>query len=233
MKKYRFIAALAITGALIATNPVSTFAADQQGSGTVEKLSPSHCTTIDIRTFRDLDIEALLKQYGFQLNSQSKPAAITAQPQKQPTASKTTKPTSNQAKPSPSRQTSYSLNQFEQQVVDLTNKERAKYGLPALKIDAKLSEMARAKSQDMHDQGYFDHNSPTYGSPFDMMKKYGIQYRTAGENIAMGHRTPQEVVTGWMNSEGHRKNILNKNFTHIGVGYVKDGNYWTQEFIGK
>ena len=92
--------------------------------------------------------------------------------------------------------------------------------------------MARTKSQDMRDKGYFSHTSPTYGSPFDMMKQFGISYRTAGENIAMGYSTPQAVVTGWMNSPGHRANILNGAFTEIGVGYVQSGGYWTQMFIG-
>lgn len=126
-----------------------------------------------------------------------------------------------------------SLNAFEQEVVELTNKERAKQGLKALSVDSKLSKSARAKSQDMKDKNYFSHTSPTYGSPFDQMKQFGITYKTAGENIAQGQRSPQEVVTAWMNSEGHRANILNKNYTHIGVGYVKSGNYWTQQFIGK
>ena len=84
----------------------------------------------------------------------------------------------------------------------------------------------------MHDKHYFDHNSPTYGSPFDMLTAFGVNYRAAGENIAMGYGTPQAVVDGWMNSPGHRANILNANFTQIGVGYVADGNYWTQLFIG-
>lgn len=125
------------------------------------------------------------------------------------------------------------LNQFEQQVFDLTNKERTKNGLPALKVDYELSKVAREKSRDMAANNYFDHNSPTYGSPFDMMKTYGINYRSAGENIAKGQRTPEEVVNAWMNSEGHRANILNGSFTHIGVGYVEQGNHWTQQFIGK
>ena len=82
-------------------------------------------------------------------------------------------------------------------------------------------------------KNYFDHTSPTYGSPFDMMKSFGISYNAAGENIAMGQTTPEQVVTSWMNSEGHRANILNGEFTHIGVGYVADGNVWTQQFIKK
>ncbi|HGH7180022.1 serine protease [Bacillus cereus] len=126
-----------------------------------------------------------------------------------------------------------SLSEFEQRVVELTNAERTKQGLPALKIDTELSKVARIKSEDMQKNNYFDHNSPTYGSPFDMMKKFGISYTSAGENIAQGQRTPEEVVQAWMNSAGHRANILNNGFTHIGVGYVENGNYWTQQFITK
>ena len=121
---------------------------------------------------------------------------------------------------------------FESEVVRLVNVERAKNGLSALTENWELSRVARYKSQDMHDRGYFSHTSPTYGSPFDMMKKFGISYRTAGENIAKGYATPQAVVNGWMNSEGHRANILNASFRQIGVGYVSSGNYWTQMFIG-
>ncbi|KGP74412.1 CAP domain-containing protein [Pontibacillus yanchengensis] len=125
------------------------------------------------------------------------------------------------------------LSQYEQKVVELTNEERTAQGLEPLKIDKQLSDVAEKKSEDMAQNNYFSHNSPTYGSPFDMMNQFGVDYRTAGENIAKGQRTPQEVVDAWMNSEGHRKNIMNENFTHIGVGFVEDGNHWTQQFIGK
>ncbi|RTQ96595.1 SafA/ExsA family spore coat assembly protein [Lysinibacillus telephonicus] len=121
----------------------------------------------------------------------------------------------------------------EQEVIRLVNVERANAGLPALKYDWELARVAEHKSQDMHDKKYFSHTSPTYGSPFTMMKNYGITYKSAGENIAQGQRTAQEVVNAWMNSAGHRANILNSNYTHIGVGYVADGNYWTQMFIQK
>ena len=125
-----------------------------------------------------------------------------------------------------------SVSAYEKKVVELVNAERAKYGLSALTLNAELSAVARAKSQDMKDKNYFSHTSPTYGSPFDMMKSFGIKYKTAGENIAYGYRTPEAVVNGWMNSEGHRANILNASFKEIGVGYVASGNYWTQMFIG-
>jgi uncharacterized YkwD family protein/spore coat assembly protein SafA len=121
----------------------------------------------------------------------------------------------------------------EQQVLNIVNQERAKQGLKPLTMDWELQRVARTKSQDMKAKGYFSHQSPTYGSPFDMMKQFGISYRTAGENIAMGQRTPQEVMQSWMNSSGHRANILKADFTHIGVGYEASGNYWTQMFIGK
>lgn len=127
---------------------------------------------------------------------------------------------------------SSSVRAYEQEVVRLVNVERAKYGLSALTEDWELSRVARYKSQDMRDKGYFSHTSPTYGSPFEMMKAFGISYRTAGENIAMGQSTPAAVVRAWMNSSGHRANILSQSFTKIGVGYVASGNYWTQMFIG-
>lgn len=142
-----------------------------------------------------------------------------------------TKP--NTGKEDQTASNSSALSAYEQQVVDLTNKERTSRGLKALKVDTELSKVARMKSQDMANKNYFSHTSPTYGSPFDMMKQFGITYKSAGENIAKGQRTPQEVVNAWMNSEGHRANILNSSFTHIGVGYVSNGNIWTQQFIGK
>ncbi len=121
---------------------------------------------------------------------------------------------------------------YEQEVIDLVNTIRVQNGLKKLTANWELSRVARYKSQDMKNKGYFSHTSPTYGSPFTMIKNFGISYRTAGENIAKGYRTPSEVVNGWMNSSGHRANILNASFTQIGVGYVADGNYWTQMFIG-
>ena len=122
---------------------------------------------------------------------------------------------------------------YEQEVIRLVNEIRAENGLKPLTYDWELSRVARYKSQDMKDNRYFSHTSPVYGSPFQMIKSFGLTYRTAGENIAKGYATPQAVVNGWMNSSGHRANILNASFTRIGVGYVASGNYWTQMFIGR
>lgn len=130
--------------------------------------------------------------------------------------------------------TATAINSLENEVIRLTNIERSKRGLPALKSNWQLSRCARYKSQDMINKNYFAHQSPTYGSPFDMIESFGIRMASGGENIAMGQRTPKEVVTAWMNSPGHRGNILSTAFTEIGVGCAKSKNgtyYWTQMFI--
>ena len=125
-----------------------------------------------------------------------------------------------------------SVTAFENEVIRLVNEARAANGLQPLTANWELSRVARYKSQDMADRGYFSHTSPTYGSPFQMIRAFGLSFRTAGENIAYGQRTPQAVMNGWMNSSGHRANILSASYTQIGVGYVADGHYWTQMFIG-
>lgn len=123
---------------------------------------------------------------------------------------------------------------LEDEVIRLCNIERTNRGLPALTKNWQLSRVARYKSQDMIDKNYFSHTSPTYGSPFTMMQDFGLHFSAAGENIAYGQRTAQEVVNAWMNSPGHRANILSASYTQIGVGAAKkaDGTlYWTQMFM--
>jgi uncharacterized YkwD family protein len=176
---------------------------------------------------------------------QQRPTAQAPTQQQRPTAQapaqqpKAAAPAPTQPKaaaPAPAgqqQQATGSISQFAQQVIDLTNVQRKQNGLPALQADTKLSGVAEKKSIDMQQKNYFSHTSPTYGSPFDMMRDFGVTYKSAGENIAQGQQTPQAVVQAWMNSEGHRKNILSPNFTHIGVGHEKTGNHWTQMFIGK
>lgn len=121
---------------------------------------------------------------------------------------------------------------YENEVIRLVNIERAKNGVAPLKANWQLSRVARLKCEDMRDKNYFSHTSPTYGSPFNMIKNFGFTYRTAGENIAKGQVTAVQVMNSWMNSPGHRQNILSPNYTEIGVGYAK-GSYWSQMFIGR
>jgi uncharacterized YkwD family protein/spore coat assembly protein SafA len=126
------------------------------------------------------------------------------------------------------------IKSLESEVVKLVNVERSKQGLQPLKENWQLSRVARYKSADMAAKNYFSHTSPTYGSPFRMMESFGIKYSSAGENIAYGQKTPQQVMTAWMNSPGHRSNIMSPSYTQIGVGYAtnKSGTpYWTQMFI--
>ena len=131
--------------------------------------------------------------------------------------------------------TTSQLTADEQEVFDLINSKRVANGLSALKIDDELQNVARIKAQDMVDKNYFSHNSPTYGSPFDMLKSFGISYKTAGENIA-GNSSNSAAVNAWMNSEGHRTNILNSSFNYTGIGVVsspKYGKIYVQMFMGK
>lgn len=155
-----------------------------------------------------------------------------------PVEKPSTPPTQQPSKPAPQQPSTNpgqnaSISAIEQAVLNLTNVERQKAGLQPLQIDAKLMNSARQKSTDMAKNNYFSHTSPTYGSPFDQMKANGISYRAAAENIAMGQRSAEEVVKAWMDSPGHRQNILTPSFTHIGIGYDANGHYWTQQFIQK
>ena len=193
---------------------------DSQGC-TNQACTKQQCNGQQCNTNQRSSLADLLKMLlGNRLNNNSGSTVPAEQPKQEvvkPEAPKTETPDS-------------AVLSYEEQIVVLVNKERAKEGLPALTLDKKLSDVARVKSQDMHDKKYFSHTSPTYGSPFEMMTQFGIAYKSAGENIAYGYATPEKVMQGWMNSQGHKDNIMNKSFTKIGVGYVADGNYWTQMF---
>ena len=127
-----------------------------------------------------------------------------------------------------------SLSSLEDEVISLVNAERTKRGLQPLAKNWELCRVARYKSQDMATRGYFAHNSPTYGSPFDMMEDFGLRFTAAAENIAYGQRAPSGGMNAWMNSAGHRSNILSGNVSEIGVGVAKRSDgvlFWTQMFI--
>lgn len=120
--------------------------------------------------------------------------------------------------------TSFSMSSNEKIIFDLLNKARTNAGLPKLSTDAKLFKVARLKAQDMVKNSYFSHSSPTYGSPFAMMKSYGIGYKVAGENIA-GNPSLQDAVTAWLNSPTHKQNILSNSYNYIGIGVEKSDTY--------
>ena len=128
---------------------------------------------------------------------------------------------------------------METQVLQLTNNERQKAGCGPLRTNSALARAAEDHAADMVDNHYFDHNSQDGRSPFDRMKTAGFKGGSMAENIAVGYSSAAAVVKGWMNSEGHRKNMLNCSYTMIGVGYdsgqVKSdwGNgSWVQDFGG-
>jgi len=123
---------------------------------------------------------------------------------------------------------------LETEVIRLVNSERAKAGLPALRENWEVSRVARYKSQDFINRNYFAHNSPTYGTPFEMLRAFGILFSAAAENIARGQTSPAAVMNSWMGSAGHRANILSSLYNQIGVGVARDRNgrlFWTQMFI--
>ncbi len=230
MIKKKVILTVAAAAALAVASPMAEKASAAENTTTVQqKVYVYQGSNLN-------ELNSYLQKYfanlGINFNTNTTTTTTETQQPTETTTQPTQKPMTT-TEPTQTTQTTSALSAYEQKVVELTNQERAKNGLAALKVDTALSKVAREKSLDMSKNGYFSHTSPTYGSPFDMMKQFGVSYQYAGENIAMGQRTPEEVVQAWMNSEGHRKNILSANFNYIGVGFVESGNYWTQMFIGK
>lgn len=149
-------------------------------------------------------------------------------PAKKPVAQNPAPPANNQGE-------TQGATKEDQTLLNLVNKARADAGVGSLSFDMELMKVARLKAKDMVDNNYFAHQSPTYGSPFDMMRQFGISFKTAGENIA-GNQTVEGAFDAWMKSEGHRKNILNGNFNYCGFGIVTSPTYGkvlVQQFIGK
>lgn len=182
-------------------------------------------------------------QIGFVPKQEAKPIVVennrpsvtpeTAGGAPQPTQGNTT---SSTAPKTPNAQTNSSTpTSQEQEMLNLINQARAQNNAPPLQMDMQVSNVARIKAQDMIDNNYFSHNSPKYGSPFDMLKSFGISYVEAGENIA-GNQNVKNAHNALMNSPGHRKNILNPDYTHIGLGIKSGGPYgnmFSQMFVSK
>lgn len=199
---------------------VSIITLDEQGvkicrnNDVIITSKPVSIKVAEIRDKINADISAILSKY-----TNKKPA-------KDDTSDKADNPT-QETKPEASQE---SYSKYVTEVVKYTNEERAKAGIPALKISDALCKSAQGHAEDMYKNKYFSHTSPDGKTMQYRISKYKTDYRTLGENIACGHENAQEVVKGWMSSEGHRANILNKDFTEIGVGYCNG--YWVQNFAG-
>ncbi len=232
MKNRFFKITITLVMLLVLAAPIQAFAAEECDTQTSLNKNSNYSNILN-------QVQEQLSKAGVpnQLSQMVKQNVKVWQPPAQQTAQTVQtkqEPVAAKAKPAAAAPASANIGAYEQQVADLVNKERAAVGLPALKVNTQLAGVAEKKAEDLRDKNYFDHNSPTYGSPFDMMKQFGIKYSTAGENIAKGQRTPSDVMNGWMNSPGHKANIMNANYTEIGVGYVTDSNggtYWVQMFI--
>ena len=136
---------------------------------------------------------------------------------------------------SDSGQASEAPSGYASEVFDLVNSQRSANGQSALTYSAEAAKVAQAKAEDMAANNYFSHTSPTYGSAFDMLKANGVSYSSAGENIAKGQTSSSSVMKAWMNSSGHRANILSSSYKSVGVGCAADSSgtlYWVQVFIG-
>ncbi len=161
-----------------------------------------------------------------------KPTYTTTEATTETTTQAAVKPTYTTTEATTEITTSATDSSIANQLLKLVNNARAENGLSPLTLNSDLSAVAQKKADDMKNNNYFSHTSPTYGSPFDMIKNAGISYKTAGENIAKGQSTAEAVFNAWMNSSGHRANILNKNFTQMGIGVTNGTRYWSQMFIG-
>ncbi|MEF3307162.1 CAP domain-containing protein [Paenibacillus sp. GYB003] len=183
----------------------------------------------------DKTLESILWAYASaKLPKRAPPVPAPQRPRPKQTPAPAPAPTPA-PKPNPAPEPPEQISPEELQMVELVNKARQEASLSPLTVDAPLSEVARLKSEDMAEHNYFSHQSPTYGSPFEMMSQFNISYSSAGENIAC-NQTVQGAHETLMNSPGHRENILNPTFTHIGVGIVdggKCGKIVTQQFIAR
>ena len=169
---------------------------------------------------------------GKKSDSSSEPAkSIPSQPTPTQPAPSTPKPSTT--KPATSTPSAYySLTADEQKAINLMNADRAAHGLPALKVNTRLVTLARDYAQDMINRNYFSHYNPEGQSPFDRMSQYGVRYSYAGENLAI-NRSVEAAEQAFMNSPGHRANILSPNYSEIGIGVKYSGGsvYVVQQFI--
>lgn len=236
------ILALTLSAALLLSS-TSVFAADCTQTINVTSTNYSYLQTLlsKLKLENSNVNKITINGKTYYLNTKpATTATVATKPTTTTTTHVVTKPTTTTTtpvatKPATTSNTTVSSSNltYEQKVAELVNIERKNAGLAPLTLDTAISNVARLKSQDMAKNNYFAHQSPTYGSAGDMLTKYSIKWSAWGENIASGQKTPEAVVTAWMNSPGHRANIMSANFTKLGVGYATNANgtpYWTQMF---
>ena len=207
----------------------------RSGPGTSYKIVTTIPKNQYIRVFAGIGDWYIVQAEGDYVGAVSKKYVKPIYPQNTSNGGNSSSSTSGGGTSNSGSTTTASLSSDEQEVFNLINQQRANNGLAALKVDNEVQRVARIKAQDMVSNNYFSHTSPTYGSPFDMLKSFKISYKTAGENIA-GNNNNSSAVTAWMNSPGHKANILNSSFNYTGVGVVngsKYGKIYVQMFIGK
>jgi len=195
---------------------------------------PIDLSKLSLNTTNTFKFVYTYKDGKWVLTSQGQPITETKPEKPAPSKPPVDKTPNEPPKTEPNTPQVKGLSADESKMLELLNAERKKAGLKPLENDMRLVDISRKKSKDMIDKNYFGHTSPTYGSPFDALKNNGVSYRYAGENLA-GAPTVERAHSGLMNSPGHRANILNPNFTHVGIGIVDGGPYgkmYTQTFIG-
>lgn len=198
----------------------------RSGPGTQYKI----VTTVDkneyIRVFAGVGDWYIVQVEGDYIGAVSKKYIKPIYPNSSNTGSNENSTTDNQTS---------SMNADEKEVFDLINKQRTNNGLTALKVDDEVQRVARIKAEDMVQNNYFAHESPTYGTPFNMLNSFKISYKSAGENIA-ANSSNSGAVNAWMNSSGHKANILSSKYNYTGIGVVSSSKYgkiYVQMFIGK
>lgn len=221
-------------GAATASPQVKVIYANSSNCQNIQTILNQYCGT------QGCDINTLLKTikgYCPDGNCSTDTPAAPEAPVKpeapaKPEASQAEQPVVTPTAPSTNTESTEFNAAYEKEVIRLVNVQRANYGLSPLAQDDGAQKVARVRAKEIVQS--FSHTRPNGTSCFTAASEMGVSYRSAGENIAYGYQTPEQVVNGWMNSEGHRKNILSASFSKIGVGCYKSGgvNYWSQFFIG-
>ena len=227
MKRFSKIISIGLSALmLVSTSSVFAGAATSKNTVKVVSCSKANCKNVQnilkqLKSCKNCDLNTLVKSGGYCPDGNCSTKTPIKKAEKQSSKSTAVKPNASEFN-----------EEYEAEVIRLVNAERAKQGLSVLSKDSGAVNAARVRAKEI--VASFSHTRPDGRSCFTAASDLGVAYRTAGENIAYGYASPAQVVNGWMNSEGHRKNILSSSFSKIGVGcYSSNGVlYWSQFFIG-